>query len=94
VQHIDHLTEADCVDGAERIAIVPGDDLEHGGIAEAFQHLGVVVLLSLLGGNERIADGPRTSVGMADRSSLALAIQRSGFMPSMPLHCVWYIYHN
>ena len=85
MQHIDHLTEADRVDGAERTAIVPGDDLDHGGIAEALQHRGVVVLFSLLGGKECIADSPRTSVGMADRSSFALAIQRSGFMPSMPL---------
>ena len=58
MQHIDHLTEADRVDGAERIAIVPGDDLEHSGIAEALQHLGVFVLLSLLRGKERIAHGP------------------------------------
>src|SRR5262245_34943749 len=37
VQHIDHLTEADRVNCAKRIAIVPGNDLEHGGIAQALQ---------------------------------------------------------
>src|SRR5262245_58185748 len=58
VQHIDHFTEADRVDGAERLASVPGDNLEHGSIAEALQNLGVVMLLSLLGGKERITDGP------------------------------------
>jgi hypothetical protein len=36
---------------------VPGDDLQHAGVCEALQHFGVVVLLALLGCEERVADG-------------------------------------
>src|SRR5262245_37793478 len=58
VQHIDHFTEADRVDAAERIAIVPGDDLEHGGIARSpSAPLGRHASLPL-GGKQRITDGP------------------------------------
>ena len=46
--------------------MVPGDDLEHGGIAEALQHLGVVVLLCLLGGKEGVADSPPGRLAEAD----------------------------
>jgi hypothetical protein len=43
---------------------------------------GVVALLSQLG-CKKGATVRRTSDGMADTSSLALAIKRSGFMPSL-----------
>jgi hypothetical protein len=89
VQHVDHVGKADCINCAERIAIMLGDDLKDAGVAKPREYLGVLMLLVLLGSKKGVPDGTADLDWHGGQILLAAGDPAQWFHSVLPLRGLW-----